>query len=86
MHGIEDLLAQWQQFRADTLAQWLYRIRKPLEGNRLLNMYQATLVSAVLRSERAVVLGDGNGRVRRCSWGMTRPWRSNHPLFAFRIS
>ena len=47
MHGIEDLLAQWQQFRDDTLARWLYRIRIPLEGNRLLNMYQTALVSAV---------------------------------------
>jgi HEAT repeat protein len=44
---IEGLLAQWQQFRADTLARWLYRIRITLEGNRLLNMYQTALVSAV---------------------------------------
>ena len=36
MRGIEGLLAQW-----------LYRIRVTLEGNRLLNMYQTALVSAV---------------------------------------
>jgi len=43
----KELLARWQQFRAGPMAQWLYRGRITLEGDKFLNTYQTALVSAV---------------------------------------